>query len=405
MDSGETRVGKAETVGHNRAPIQTDALIEPIMPKKAAQRAQSDAISRNRVPNSARARFAALLSHHIRNGTHPDIDTNEPWTFARFASVVKSSRLTKEYVSPRTVSNWCKGHSLPTEIEPILRALFGSDKRNRHAEARTTLRQAFTAARAENAPVVLEEPNDPVDVPDVSSQSALVSLHTTQRMDQKLDSLDVIQVDIVFWPDQERTSTHVTAYLEPPKYKQNPVDVPFRQILASRLATFIKSCNVRDGIIETGIRNILDACFFLEKSRGGIDPHIYVDNDIRSGVYWEAPYAEFRFALDMNFKLLKKRDKHIRWIWVTIQTDHIRLSLGDEEGNGYPEYRVPLGQMKLNFSQIAKGAVIVASKLGMSPGQCPTRPFIWSGYIEHDSREDEYIRINLLSEKNSDVPA
>ena len=38
IDSGETSVGKAETVGHNRAPIRTDASIEPIMAKQAKER-------------------------------------------------------------------------------------------------------------------------------------------------------------------------------------------------------------------------------------------------------------------------------------------------------------------------------------------------------------------------------
>jgi hypothetical protein len=60
---------------------------------------------------------------------------------------VPSLRDEQGYISPRSVSNWRKGASLPAEIEPILRALFGPVK-GRH-EARETLRAAFLQARAE----------------------------------------------------------------------------------------------------------------------------------------------------------------------------------------------------------------------------------------------------------------
>ena len=52
-----------------------------------------------------------------------------------------------DYVSPRSVSNWCKGTSLPDEIEPILRALFGPHFRQMAASEE--LRAAFIAARDE----------------------------------------------------------------------------------------------------------------------------------------------------------------------------------------------------------------------------------------------------------------
>ncbi len=71
--------------------------------------------------------------------------SREPWSYAEFAGHVPSSRdHGGDYVSPRSVSNWCKGTALPDEIEPILRALFGST--DRHAAAREELRAAFIAA-------------------------------------------------------------------------------------------------------------------------------------------------------------------------------------------------------------------------------------------------------------------
>ncbi len=101
-----------------------------------------------RKPNaeSARARFAALLARYLASGTRPGAPHGEPWTFEAFAAKVPSSR-DNEFVSPRTVSNWCHGRALPTEIEPILRVLFGPTKdRN---EAREAFRAVFLEARSE----------------------------------------------------------------------------------------------------------------------------------------------------------------------------------------------------------------------------------------------------------------
>ena len=103
--------------------------------------------------DSARARFAALLAGHLAGGTRPATAAGEPWSDAAFAREVQSSREANDFVSPRSVSNWRKGMSLPAEIEPILRALFGPT--DRHAAAREALRAAYIAARVE------QEPPDP----------------------------------------------------------------------------------------------------------------------------------------------------------------------------------------------------------------------------------------------------
>jgi Leucine-rich repeat (LRR) protein len=109
-------------------------------------------MARKPAADGARARFAAMLSGHLRAGTRPATAAGEPWTYAEFASEVPSAR-GNEYVSERSVSNWCKGTALPEEIEPILRALFGPG--DRHAAARDALREAFLAARAEKYTAVV----------------------------------------------------------------------------------------------------------------------------------------------------------------------------------------------------------------------------------------------------------
>ncbi len=101
------------------------------------------------------ARFAALLAQHLKGGTRPDGASDEPWTYAAFARTVLSSRDKDDpHVSERSVSNWCKGTSLPEEIAPILRTLFGPHT-NERAAAREALRDAFTAARSEKATALL----------------------------------------------------------------------------------------------------------------------------------------------------------------------------------------------------------------------------------------------------------
>ncbi|MCK2053800.1 leucine-rich repeat domain-containing protein [Methylobacterium sp. 37f] len=66
-------------------------------------------------------------------------------------------------MSERTVSNWCKGKSLPTEIEPILRPLFGrTPEGSDHVYTRGKLRDAYIAARTEKlATVIAQAQPDP----------------------------------------------------------------------------------------------------------------------------------------------------------------------------------------------------------------------------------------------------
>jgi hypothetical protein len=98
-----------------------------------------------------------LLAGHLTQGTRPATAAGEPWTYAEFAAEVQSSRQANDFVSPRSVSNWCKGRSLPAEIIPILRALFGPS--DRHADAREEFGETCYAALAE-----VPEPIDMVDI-------------------------------------------------------------------------------------------------------------------------------------------------------------------------------------------------------------------------------------------------
>jgi hypothetical protein len=102
------------------------------------------------------------LAKHLREGTRPAAENGEPWADAEFAGEVQSTREGKQFASPRSVSNWRKGKSLPAEIGPILRALFGPPNTNRHGTARGELRKAFQAARAEkNAAALRRAKRDP----------------------------------------------------------------------------------------------------------------------------------------------------------------------------------------------------------------------------------------------------
>ncbi len=107
-------------------------------------------MARKPAANSKRAAFAALLAGHLSGGTRPATATGEPWTYAAFSGEIEGAR-GNLHASASSVSNWCNGASLPAEIVPILRALFGPDTSTstRHAEAREELRRAFQAARAE----------------------------------------------------------------------------------------------------------------------------------------------------------------------------------------------------------------------------------------------------------------
>jgi hypothetical protein len=97
---------------------------------------------------SAREAFARLLADHVRNGTRPAKTAGEPWTYADLAGEVAFPGV-ENPVTENTISNWCNGRSLPRQIEPLLRALFGPETSERHAQARKELREAFIKARAE----------------------------------------------------------------------------------------------------------------------------------------------------------------------------------------------------------------------------------------------------------------
>jgi hypothetical protein len=135
-------------------------------------------MGRKYTAESARTRFAALLAGHLAKGTRPVTAAGAPWSYAEFAAEVPSSRANDDFVSPRSVSNWCKGGSLPAEIDPVLRALFGPTSSGRHADAREELLEAFRAARAEkNAAVIARTKPDPAggtwDVPDNEKNTVL----------------------------------------------------------------------------------------------------------------------------------------------------------------------------------------------------------------------------------------
>jgi hypothetical protein len=140
-------------------------------------------MARKPAAKPARARFADLLAKHLADGTRPAAAAGEPWTYAAFAAEVTSPR-ENDFVSPRSVSNWCKGSALPEEIGPILRALFGP--RDRHAESRERLRKAFQAARAEkHAAVIARAKPDPAGQRWVVEGEQLVIDRTERLTDRR----------------------------------------------------------------------------------------------------------------------------------------------------------------------------------------------------------------------------
>jgi hypothetical protein len=92
---------------------------------------------------SKRAIFASMLAGHLTFGTRPDGD-GPAWSYAEFAAKVAGWQ-GSETVSPRSVSNWCCGRSLPGCLVRINDVLFGTAR----CAARTALVEAFRAARQE----------------------------------------------------------------------------------------------------------------------------------------------------------------------------------------------------------------------------------------------------------------
>jgi TIR domain len=105
-------------------------------------KAKNVTMTRKPSADAALARFGMLLKSHLARGTRPVATTGEPWSYKSFADKIPSER-TDAVVSPRSVSNWCNGRSLPTTIEPILDALFGrEDKGPERAGLLKTFRDA-----------------------------------------------------------------------------------------------------------------------------------------------------------------------------------------------------------------------------------------------------------------------
>jgi len=140
-------------------------------------------MARKPPPDSPRARFATLLSRHLAAGTRPATAAGEPWTYAAFAAEVQSARTETAYVSERSVSNWCNARNLPSEIDPILRALFGPPTAERHAEACAELRTAFLAART--VPVLTAKPDPTFESWVPENDGRLVRDHSARNTDRR----------------------------------------------------------------------------------------------------------------------------------------------------------------------------------------------------------------------------
>jgi hypothetical protein len=164
--------------------------------------------------NPALAQFAALLARHMTDGTRPATAVGEPWTDAALAREVISSR-ENEFVSPRTVSNWRNGRSLPEEIEPLARALFGQG--DRHAIARDALRTAFVAARAEKlALITARAKRDPAGGTWVVEDDKRLVLDRLVRATDQRAALDLLRQQL-----QTRIRDMAADLIEPAKRLTN----------------------------------------------------------------------------------------------------------------------------------------------------------------------------------------
>ncbi len=87
--------------------------------------------------------FGGVLDWHLRNGTRPD-GPGHPWTNKTFASAFVTT------VGERSVRNWRKGRHVPSAIDHIERALFGSNETNRYEAWRQELRAAYRESARNN---------------------------------------------------------------------------------------------------------------------------------------------------------------------------------------------------------------------------------------------------------------
>lgn len=134
----------------------------------------------------ARQRFAALMREHLANGTHPSGVAGEPWKYSEFAKIVASSNRRSEdgNIKERSPSNWCSGHSLPHEIEPVLGALFGRNEK--HTAAREALRQAYIDAKWErSAASVKRAKPDPAGLRWIPQGDQFVIDHSFKQSDRR----------------------------------------------------------------------------------------------------------------------------------------------------------------------------------------------------------------------------
>ena len=119
------------------------------------------AMTRRRAQKSAKQKFADALAGHLTNGTRPGNAIGEPWTYEAFASEIITSQQISDFraVSPRSVSNWCNGRSLPREISPLLVALFGSGPSTHRDQLNRLFRNAKKEQRSSLNPILNAEPD------------------------------------------------------------------------------------------------------------------------------------------------------------------------------------------------------------------------------------------------------
>ena len=119
-------------------------------------------MARKPVVEAPFAAFGALLDGYLRAGRRPDPNNREHWTDVAFARVIPGRDADSAGSSPRSVANWRNGTALPSEIEPILRALFGPLRIDGGAD-RETLRTVYVAARdARDGRILSAAEPDPV---------------------------------------------------------------------------------------------------------------------------------------------------------------------------------------------------------------------------------------------------
>ncbi|GLK85103.1 hypothetical protein GCM10017653_31730 [Ancylobacter defluvii] len=190
---------------------------------------------------SALLRFASLLDRHLSNGSRPGKTSAEPWTNVDFAKNVTGTHdKGSDFVSDRSVANWRKGQALPSAIEPILNALFGTKGFN--PSEREELRQSYLDAKRERANKILAQTEpDPAGatwvarddqfIIDRSAQSSDVQAAADPLIQQQQMMLRIFTADLV--EETRRLGNSPTwSRLHPAAYaflaivNENPQQVP-----------------------------------------------------------------------------------------------------------------------------------------------------------------------------------